>query len=256
MANTETLAGPDQARHARMRWNTPLSDPHCALLLDRLHVPPGARVLDLGCGWGELLLRAVSAAPDATEPARGVGVDRDAATLERGRRLAAARGLGRRVSFAEGDAAAWQQPAERVICVGASHAFGGTEQALQRLAALVSPGGRLLFGDGCWETPPTEAAATLFGPDVLDFADLVGRAATAGWRVRHLSTADQREWDDFESTWTDGQEEWLAAHPDDPRAEEVREMLDERRTEYLTTYRGVLGFCYLVLARAGSRTTR
>ncbi|MEU4401729.1 SAM-dependent methyltransferase, partial [Micromonospora orduensis] len=58
MQATDHLAA---SRYARMRWNTPLSEEHAALLLRRLDVRPGARVLDLGCGWGELLLRAVAA---------------------------------------------------------------------------------------------------------------------------------------------------------------------------------------------------
>ena len=41
-----------------MRWNAPLSVEHAELLMDRLDVRPGARVADLGCGWGELLLGA------------------------------------------------------------------------------------------------------------------------------------------------------------------------------------------------------
>ncbi|WP_346537033.1 class I SAM-dependent methyltransferase [Micromonospora sp. DPT] len=59
MQTTEGLAA---LRYARMRWNTPLSEQHAALLLQRLDIRPGTRVLDLGCGWGELLLRAVAAA--------------------------------------------------------------------------------------------------------------------------------------------------------------------------------------------------
>lgn len=39
----------------RMRWEAPLSEEHAALLLQRLDIQPGASVLDLGCGWGELL---------------------------------------------------------------------------------------------------------------------------------------------------------------------------------------------------------
>jgi SAM-dependent methyltransferase len=42
------------ARYARMRWNTPLSKTHAALLLQRLDIAAGTHVVDLGCGWGEL----------------------------------------------------------------------------------------------------------------------------------------------------------------------------------------------------------
>ena len=85
----------EHARYARMRWNTPLSEEHAALLLDRFDLQPRAAVLDLGCGWGELLLRAVAAKAAAI----GIGVDIGAAALDRGRERAVARGLAERVSF-------------------------------------------------------------------------------------------------------------------------------------------------------------
>jgi cyclopropane fatty-acyl-phospholipid synthase-like methyltransferase len=46
-----------EALYARMRWNAPLSEQHADLLMDRLDLRPGLHVADLGCGWGELLLR-------------------------------------------------------------------------------------------------------------------------------------------------------------------------------------------------------
>lgn len=236
----------EQATYARMRWNTPLSEAHAARLLDRLEVGGGDLVLDLGCGWGELLMRAVAAGGDTT---RGVGVDTNAELLGRGRALAAERGLDTQVRFLQEPAGEWAEPADRVLCVGASHAWGGSQRALSELAKVLEPGGTVLFGDGCWERPPTGAAWGLFGGSVRPLAEIVEHAVAAGWRVRHLSTADQHEWDEFESTWRAGREDWLRANPHDPRAPSVRAELDARLAEYVGVYRGVLGFCYLVLTR-------
>jgi hypothetical protein len=38
----------DQALYARMRWNTPLSAEHAELLMDRLDLRAGLRIVDLG----------------------------------------------------------------------------------------------------------------------------------------------------------------------------------------------------------------
>jgi cyclopropane fatty-acyl-phospholipid synthase-like methyltransferase len=235
----------EQARYAHMRWNTPLSDAHAAVLLDRLEVGGGDLVVDLGCGWGELLMRAVAGSGDAL----GVGVDTAEGLLVRGRALAIARGLGSQVRFVHGAAEEWTESADRILCIGASHAWGGSERALFALAELLKPGGVLLFGDGCWERPPTGAAWGLFGGSVRPLAEIVEHAVAAGWRTRHLSTADQLEWDEFESTWRAGREDWVRAHADDPRAETARAELDARLAEYVGVYRGVLGFCYLILTR-------
>ncbi|XTZ14012.1 SAM-dependent methyltransferase [Micromonospora echinospora] len=244
MTSTDDLAA---ARYAHMRWNAPLSEEHAALLLDRLALSDAARVLDLGCGWGELLLRAVAVGASGTSSTTGIGVDTNHADLARGRALAAGRSLDTRVTFVDRNASAWQEPADRVLCVGASHAFGGSAAALDALAGLVSPGGRLLFGDGFWERPPTPEAKEIFGDQTMTLADLVEQARASGWRVLHLSTADQREWDDFEATWRAGRQEWLLARPDDPRATAVRDELDTQLRQYVGVYRGVLGFAYLVL---------
>ena len=235
-----------EARYAGMRWNTPLSVDHAALLLDRLDLGPGVNVLDLGCGWGELLLMAVQAAGDR---ATGVGVDNDEQMLVRAQGLAAARALAGRVEFVYGESAVWDQAADRVLCVGASHAWDGVGPALLALAQRVRPGGRALFGEGCWERSPTEAAAAMFGDEVISLAEMVRLARAAGWQVLHLSTADQHEWDDFEATWRRGRQQWLHEHPDDDRAIEVQDKLDQQLTEYVEVYRGVLGFVYLVLGR-------
>ncbi|WP_184809250.1 SAM-dependent methyltransferase [Actinophytocola algeriensis] len=229
------------ARYAKLRWNTPLSDAHAAELLDHLDLPTATSIVDLGCGWGELLLRAA-----ARGVAKAVGVDTDPAGLDRGRRAALVRDLD--VKFVERAAADWHGTADRALCIGASHAFGGSHAMLAALAEVV-PRGRVLVGDGCWERPPTEAAHAVFGDDILPLADLVAACGETGWQVLHLSTADQHEWDEFESGHRAGHREWLLANPDDPRAEEVKARDDAREREYLTAYRGVFGLAYLVLAR-------
>jgi ubiquinone/menaquinone biosynthesis C-methylase UbiE len=242
----------DQALYARMRWNTPLSAEHADLLIDRLDLRPGMRIIDLGCGWGELLLQVIGRALAADNgPGRqtsGTGVDTDAAGLDRARTLALQRHLVQHVEFIQAEAAAWHGSADRALCIGASHAFGGSEPALNALTRVIPAGGRLLFGDGCWASTPSPEAATMFGEEVLSLPRLVEACRAAGWRVIHMSTADQREWDDFESTFRAGRQEWLLAHSGDPRAQEVRDWLDAREREYVEVYRGMLGFAYLILA--------
>src|SRR6185437_11793345 len=129
--------------------------------------------------------------------------------------------------------------------------------ALSALARVVAPGGRLLFGDGFWTRPPSAPALGIFGEDLLGLPELLEDCRARGWRVIHVSEADQREWDDFESTSRAGRQEWLLANADDPRAPEIREWLDTRERQYVDVYRGGSGsptWCWPAEPAGGGRT--
>ncbi|WP_181805038.1 SAM-dependent methyltransferase, partial [Streptomyces shenzhenensis] len=103
-------------RLTRLTFHGPLSEARAAAMVRRLAGPRPGSVLDVGCGWGELMLRLLTAVPQA----RGVGVDVNAADLKRGRRTARARGLAGRVEFAEESAVGTGRgPADVVLCLGA-----------------------------------------------------------------------------------------------------------------------------------------
>ena len=244
VAACDRLQDSDIALYARMRWNAPLAAGHADLLLDRMDLRPGQAIADLGCGWGELLMKAVAR---AGRSAVGTGIDLDESpgVLPRARDEAARR---LDVRFVKADASAWRGTADRVLCVGASHAFGGTAAALRTLTGRVPPGGRLLFGEGFWVQPLSGEALGFFDEETSPLPDLLETCRGEGWRVIHLSTASQLEWDDFESTFRAGRQEWLLANPDHRRTAEIRDWIDTRECQYLAVYREVLGFAYLVLA--------
>ncbi len=245
--------------HTYLDFNAPLSDARAAdLIADLIAGRPGdlasdlagASVLDLGCGWAELLLRILAAAPLAS----GSGVDTDADAIERGRANAAARGLAQRVRLEVAGVDTATGPADVVISIGASHAWGGTAGALAAVRQRTGPGGQVLFGDAIWDRPPTETALRAMDATSTDFGtlgELADQAMAAGFRVLGLATANQDEWDSFESRFCAGRERWLLAHPDDPRTETVRAAVDQHRRRWLHGYRGYLGFAYLTLARLG-----
>lgn len=236
----ESLA---QAKYAALTFNSPLSQSHADDLLSHLQLSPTTSIVDLGCGWGSLLIQAA-----ARCGAQCTGIDTDDVCLERGRKAAASLDKPADISFVNMAADKWAEKQDRAICIGSSHALGGTRAMFQRLAEIV-PKGKVLVGDMCWERRPTDAALEAFGDEVLSLVDLVTISREYGWKVLHLTTSDQREWDDFESRHRTGLREWVIANPDNPKAKEIEEQQNARETNYLTTYRGVLGFVWLVLGR-------
>ncbi|MFJ7070345.1 SAM-dependent methyltransferase [Streptomyces sp. NPDC101115] len=241
---------------AGLTFHGPLSEARAARLIDRLAATGPATVLDIGCGWGELLLRVLDAAPGA----KGTGIDINGADLELGRRLAADRGLAERVEYVEESALGTTRgPADVVLCLGSGQALceSGPESpydpavVLRELRRLVRPGGRVVLGEGFWQHPPTDAELSRMWPgahagDHLLLDALVDLAIEAGFRPAWIETASPEEWEEFESGYRHATEVWLAAHPDHPLAAETRDRVDRQRAQWLG-YRSVLGIAYLTL---------
>lgn len=234
-------------KYRPMRWNTPLSEAHAERLLRQLDPRDGQHIVDLGCGWGELLMRALTRAGPR---AYGLGVETETAHLERARHAASERGIGDTVKFREMPAADWRGQADRLICIGSSHAFGDLESTLDACAGNLATGGILLLGEGYWQRPPSQAALDIFGEDIPTLAGLLERCGAAGWRATQLSTAEQSEWDEFESASLRGTEDWCATLPQSNEQAELSAWVNERKRAYREDYRGILGFAYLILIRA------
>jgi SAM-dependent methyltransferase len=240
---------PPPGRYEHLDFNAPMSGALADELAASLARMSPAYVLDFGCGWAELLLHVLTAAPAA----HGVGVDQDRELLERARANANTRGLDARVDFRAAPPDAGEHaPPDVVICVGADHIFGDQRDALDALASTVAPGGRVLFGSGFWERAPSAEEAAGLGAvpdDFVPLADLVDLALSCGFRLLDLRTATRREWEEFELGFLADWEEWLMQWPNEPGAADVRERADAHRTGYLRGYRDVLGFAYLTLGR-------
>ncbi|MBI2565572.1 MAG: class I SAM-dependent methyltransferase [Candidatus Schekmanbacteria bacterium] len=228
--------------------NAPASDARVAHLLELLDLAAAASIVDLGCGTGEWLIRAV-----AGSACRGVGVDIDDQALAEARRRALVRGVENRIEWrAEGASEVCRGAGrrfDRALCVGASHAFGGYLPALAALVSCTAPGGRVLVGEGFWHRPPSaEYVAFLGGGDELRaHEENVWLAERAGLLPLFAGTATLDEWDDFEWAF------WRAVATcpggggsDDEELRALRERRKQWRDGYLRWGRGTMGFGYYV----------
>lgn len=219
-------------------------------LLRRAGRQPAARILDLGCGEAAWTLQALAHYPDG----HADGVDICHHGLERAAAAAAERGLADRLTLHERDARGYVADGDYdlVLCVGATHAFGGFAETLESAGRHVKPDGILMIGEGFWQVPPTpEALAGLQATpaDLTDLPTLVDVAERSGWAPVYAHVSDTAEWDNYEWSWTGSLTEWALDNPGHPDAAVALARAREHRDAWLRGYRNVLGFVTLVLRR-------
>lgn len=229
--------------HRSHRFCSPISVTTLNAVLDALDLRPGTRVVDFGCGNGEMLLHVMS-----RFGAEGAGVERSGAMLTMARERADARELA--VDWHEGDAATFAGTGfDLAIAVGVDRLFPdqppGVEGQLRGLSGRLRPGGYILFGEGYWKAPPEPWYLEALGAQSSDYTDHTGNV-TAGEAVGlipyHARTSSEVEWDEYEWRYSRSIEQYLVEHPEDPDAEAMRTRIKNWRHLYLTGGRQFLGF--------------
>ncbi|WP_405008978.1 SAM-dependent methyltransferase [Kitasatospora sp. NBC_01539] len=232
--------------HTSHPIKAPLDDLSVRRLLGRAVARPDARVLDLGCGTAEWLLRALTAHPDVLAE----GVDVSETALATARERAADLGVGDRLALHRTPAADFAPPHrfDTVLSVGSSHAFGGLLPTLAAARAHLAPGGSVLVGDGFWQRPPTPEGVAILG-DFDDLATTVDRVVADGWTPVDGHVSSRQELDAYEWACWGTLAAWGLDRPGTPGAADALARSTARLGEWLHGYRDTWGFVTLVLRR-------
>jgi SAM-dependent methyltransferase len=146
------LPSASRIAHTGLPFANPMSEAAVDAALAALPLPARPRILDTGCGSGEMLLRALR----LHHGARGLGVDLDADAIADARQRAG----DLPAEFEVRDAATVAGAFDAVINVGSSHVHGGFPAALETLRGVAPV---VLYGEGFWRRPPSEAFLAALG---------------------------------------------------------------------------------------------
>jgi len=152
------------------------------LTLGKIDLRPGMRLLDIGCGWGGMLRRAVE---DYGAKAIGLTLSRNQCALAR-ERLA---DLGDRVEVRLQGWEEYDEPVDRMVSVGAFEHFRESRYSpfFERCFRLLPADGRLLLHSIIWPDAGAIGDREL-GPDDVAFIKFLLKKIFPGGQLRRPAT--------------------------------------------------------------------
>lgn len=234
------------------RIHNPFSPEKLAILGAALHMNAGARLLDLGCGSGEMLCTWAR-----DHGIIGTGIDMSQLFVEKAVLRAKELGVSDSVQFIHGNAAGYvsEEMVDVACCIGASWIAGGISGILKLLEQSLLPNGIILIGEPYWRNlPPTEDIAkgclARSISDFLELPQLISSFVDLNYDVVEMVLADQDSWDRYEAAKWITMRRWLESNKNDEMAKEVRDKLSSEPCRYATFSREYLGWgVFALMAR-------
>ncbi|MEU5881237.1 class I SAM-dependent methyltransferase [Spirillospora sp. NPDC047279] len=231
-------------RESSHRIHNPLTSEKLATLGQALHLPPGASMLDLACGTGEMLCTWAR-----DHHVHGTGVDISTVFIDRARARAEELDVADRAGFVHGDASGHvaDRPVDIAACVGATWIGGGTAGTVGLLRRSLAPGGIMLIGEVYWRREPPDQTTVdhchaTGRDDFLPLPELIEQFGELGCDVVEMVLADQDSWDRYAAAQWLNIRRWLDANPHDELYGQMRAELTTEPARHVRYQREYLGW--------------
>ena len=225
----------------------PIMNPMRSVKLDRfievLDLPRGGRVLDVGCGKGEFLLRL-----NKLHGISGIGIDKSPFCVSDCKANKEERAPGADIEYLLMDAADFKtgEQFDLTCCMGASWIYGGIRGTLEALEGMTKPGGLIVAGEPYWLKEPSPGylkAEEMEKETFHTHMENVLMGDEFGLTCGYTLVSDLEDWDHYEAPHWRSAAEYVDANPDDPDNPEITENAKKNREIYLNWGRDTLGWC-------------
>ncbi len=235
--------------HERHVVCNPLSEAKIDEVIDLLALPEKARVLDIGCGKGEFLVRTA-----ARWRCSAVGVDISPYFVSDARAKVKSANLEAAIEIIEGNASQYEAEScsfDAAVCLGASWIWGGFEGTLRALGAWTKPGGLIVAGEPFWRRTPSPHYLNAAKLSESTFSSHIGNVQIGieqGLGLLHAVVSSHDDWDRYEGYQWYAAEQHARRFRGDPDIPELMNRMREARDNYLRWGRDEVGWAvYLFL---------
>lgn len=244
-------------RESGSRIINPLDESQLDSLGRKLRLNPGAEILDLACGKGEMLC---TWARDYGYT--GTGIDLSSHFIADAKARAVELGVFSQAQFRQVDAAGHvaETPVDVASCLGASWIGGGPSWqervggTLELLQQSLKPDGLALLGEPYWRSAPPhqEAVEACYATSAEDFPsmeELLDHLDELGYDLVETCLATPESLDGYFGAHWLSVRRWLNDHPDDEFAEDFQKELATKPRGHMLYQRKYLGWGVLVLMK-------
>ena len=227
-----------------------IMNPMRSIKLDRfcgmLDLPKSGRVLDVGCGKGEFLLRL-----NSLYDISGIGIDKSPYCVNDCKANKEARAPEAGIDFLLMDAADYktEEQFDLTCCMGASWIYGGIKGTLKALKDMTKPGGIIVAGEPYWLKEPSEEYLKADEMERETFHTHMENVLIGdkfGLTCGYTLASDHEDWDNYETLHWWSVSEYIDSNPNDPDNIEILENAKKYREIYLRWGRDTMGWCLYV----------
>ena len=224
--------------------------------LDRLYglveLRRGSRVVDIGCGKGEMLIRLAE-----KNHVKGVGVDKSPYCIREAGERKRHRVPRSDLKFLELDGAQYKmelgESSDLAMCIGASWIYGGYRNTVKALARMTSPSGFVMIGEPFWRRAPPEEYLQHEGLSADSFDTHQGNVATGeaeGMSAVYTLVSSEEDWDMYEGLHWFAAAEYAINNPKDPDLKELAARVSKGKESYLRWGRETLGWAIYLFRKS------